>query len=109
MKEIGKTVNFLDWLTKVNVSRQEYWETHYGGDDRRMDFIVTKGRKFIKLRSDRSIWGFVSMYDGLYKGEPIKKGDLLRPAGMKSPAKHARGNIFDGTANFTFFGPEYLK
>ena len=53
------------------------------------------------------IWGFVCMFDGMYKKEAVKKGDLMKPAGMKSPAKGERGNIFDGTAQFSFQGPAY--
>jgi len=48
------------------------------------------------------------MVDGLLKGAPIKKGDLLKPAGWRTPAKHSRGNIFDGTDKWTFHGPAYL-
>ena len=36
-------------------------------------------------------------------------GDLLRSAGYNTPAKHSRGNIFNGTAQWEFFGPKYLK
>jgi len=47
--------------------------------------------------------------DGELKQSPIKKGDLLKPAGWRTPAKHSRGNIFDGTDNWSYYGPEYLK
>ena len=46
-----------------------------------------------------TVWAFISMVDGLLKNSPIKKGDLLKPAGWRTPAKHSRGNIFDGTDN----------
>jgi hypothetical protein len=49
------------------------------------------------------------MVDGLLKNSPIKKGDLLKPASWRTPAKHSRGNIFDGTDNWSYYGPEYLK
>jgi hypothetical protein len=48
------------------------------------------------------------MIDGELKQSPIKKGDLLKPAGWKTPAKHSRGNIFDGTASWSYYGPNYL-
>jgi hypothetical protein len=48
------------------------------------------------------------MKDGDNKGAPIKPGDLLKPASWKSPAKHARGNIFEGTDKWEYFGPQYL-
>jgi len=49
------------------------------------------------------------MVDGLNKGVEVKKGDLLMAANYNSPAKHSRGNIFDGTDSWTYFGPSYLK
>jgi hypothetical protein len=48
------------------------------------------------------------MVDGVNQGVPVKKGDLLKPASWKAPAKHSRGNIFDGTDKWTFYGPDYL-
>jgi len=39
-------------------------------------------------------------------------GDVLKAAGWKAPAKHARGNIFDksnGLDRMTSTGPAYLK
>jgi hypothetical protein len=47
--------------------------------------------------------------DGDLKGAPIKKGDLLKPATWKAPAKHARGNIMDGSAQYSVYGPSYIK
>ena len=38
----------------------------------------------------------------------VLKGDLLKPASWKSPAKHSRGNIFDGSDKWNFYGPNYL-
>ena len=51
---------------------------------------------------------FVSMWEGVNKGSLVCKGDLLMPAGWSSPAKHSRGNIFDGTDSWSYFGPNYL-
>ena len=59
---------------------------------------VDVGSKYIRLWKGTSCWGFISRVDGELKGAPIKKGDLLKPATWKAPAKHARGNIVDGTA-----------
>ncbi len=66
------------------------------------------GNKFLKLWMDSTCWGFISRIDGDFKGAPIKKGDLLKPASWKAPAKHARGNIIDGTAQYDVHGPSYL-
>jgi hypothetical protein len=67
-----------------------------------------KGSKFIKIQSGSSVWGFVCMYDGYFQGLPVKKGDLMKAASWRAPAKHSRGNIFDGTAKYKWTGPEYL-
>mgnify|MGYP000740066711 FL=1 len=95
------------WLEKVNKERKEYWEdnfTHKEYEPLRVD----KGRKYIRLWDGTSCWAFVSMVDGENKGAPVKKGDLLKPASWKSPAKHSRGNIFDGTDMWQYYGPQYL-
>lgn len=70
---------------------------------------VDVGNKYIRLWRGTSCWGFISRVDGDLKGAPIKKGDLLKPATWKAPAKHARGNIMDGTATWGVYGPQYLK
>jgi hypothetical protein len=70
---------------------------------------VELGKKFIRIWQDGSCWGFISRVDGDLKGAPIKKGDLLKPATYKAPAKHARGNIIDGTAKYGVYGPDYIK
>ena len=69
---------------------------------------IDVGRKFIRLWAGTRCWGFISRVDGDHKGAPIKKGDLLKPATWKAPAKHARGNISDGTAKWSYIGVEYL-
>jgi hypothetical protein len=70
---------------------------------------VDVGNKFIRLWADNSCWGFISRVDGMLKGAPIRKGDLLKPATFKSPAKHSRGNIMDGTAQYGVYSPSYMK
>ena len=61
----------------------------------------------MKRIDESSVWGFVSMVDGFNKGFAIKKGDLLMPANWSTPAKHSRGNIFEGTDSWTYHGPSY--
>jgi len=68
-----------------------------------------KGQKYIKVLVDTSCWGFVSKVDGMLKGSPIKVGDLLKAANYSTPAKHSRGNIIDGTASYSMYGPSYIK
>ena len=95
---IPKTLkeSLIDW--DKNFSYKEY-----------TPLTISKGRKFMKLIDETSVWGFVSMVDGEHDGVPVKKGDLMKPASWSKPAKHSRGNIFEGTAKYTYYGPEYLQ
>jgi hypothetical protein len=95
------------WLEKVNEERKEHWDKNFSYKPYE-PLKVDKGRKYIRLWDGTSCWGFISMVDGELKQLPIKKGDLLKPAGWKTPAKHSRGNIFDGTASWSYYGPNYL-
>lgn len=70
---------------------------------------MSDGRRYIRIdvindggRGQRSVWAFIDK----------KTGDILKPAGYKAPAKHARGNLFDsnnGLGSLTPQGPAYLK
>jgi len=109
-----KAINYLEtnpivknFISKVNELRKEHYKnmSHKWG---KTDLTVEIGNKFIRLWDGTSCWGFISRVDGDLKGAPIKKGDLLKCASWKSPAKHARGNIMDGTARYSAYGPEYL-
>jgi len=98
---------FNIWLEKVNEERKAYWDEKFSYKPYE-PLRVDKGRKYIRLWDGTSAWGFISMFEGEYKGVPIKEGDLLKPANWKSPAKHSRGNIFDGTDKWEYYGPKYL-
>jgi hypothetical protein len=95
-----------EFLNKVNKERKEYYEKINLSSE--PELVMEVGNKFLRLWSGSSCWGFISRVDGDLKGAPIKKGDLLKPATWKAPAKHARGNIIDGTARYSVYGPEYL-
>ena len=69
---------------------------------------VKSGRKFDKIISNGSVWGFVAKDDGVLKGIPHKMGDVFKAAGWRAPAKWARGNIFDGGKFYRWTGPNYL-
>ena len=78
--------------------------------DKKMDLSLKPGRKFIKVVHDNSVWGFVAKVDGVHKGVPMLKGDILKAAGWSQPAKHSRGSIFDSEMHksFSWTGPNYL-
>jgi hypothetical protein len=95
------------WLEKVNEQRKEYWDTNFSYKPYE-PLRIEKGKKYIKLIDGTAVWGFVSMLDGFNKGSVVKKGDLLKAADWRSPAKHSRGNIFKGTDSWEYYGPKYL-
>lgn len=75
--------------------------------------------KFIRIESvlfnntSRSVWAFVAKADGHNKQlGHYRAGDIFKPAGWATPARHARGNVFENLplCNIqTVYGPEYLK
>ena len=67
----------------------------------------TVGQKYIKVISNRSVWGFIVNTDNDKK---FKKGDILKAAGWNAPARnHPRGNIIDGNYSVCWTGPHYIK
>jgi len=95
------------FITKVNSEIEDYYATNLSNlTPKPMEVRI--GNKFIKLISNGSVWGFISRYDGEYKGVPIKKGDLMKAASRDSPAKHSRGNIVDGTDRYGVYGVQYV-
>ena len=99
-------------LVKIDEDYQNWGRT---GGHRTLDLNLMVGRKFIKVvkgssPGQRSVWGFVAKVDGVHKGVPMLKGDILKAAGWRAPAKHSRGSIFDSEMHksFSWTGPNYL-
>lgn len=70
------------------------------------NFIFKKGKKYIKVISDRAAWGFIVTEDDGY----FRKGDILKAASWSAPAKNSpRGNIIDGGYRVEWTGPLYLR
>lgn len=65
-------------------------------------FSYIDGNRYVKVVRGSGVHCFVDM----------TTGDVLKPASWKTPAKHARGNIFDaqnGLGSMGEHGPAYLK
>ena len=77
-------------------------------DDFNKNLDVKSGRKFDKITSNGSVWGFVAKDDGVHKGIPHKMGDVFKAAGWSAPAKWARGSIFSDKKFYSWTGPNYL-
>jgi len=70
---------------------------------------VKAGKKYDKIITGTSVWGFVAKSDGIHKGIPHKTGDVFKAAGWRAPAKWARGSIFDSNQSwFHWTGPNYI-
>ena len=53
-------------------------------DDFNKNLDVKSGRKFDKITTNGSVWGFVAKDDGVHKGIPHKMGDVFKAAGWLS-------------------------
>jgi len=87
------------------------------GNNDKKDWTIKFGNKYAKITDGytniqgmriESVWGFVVLKECTVAGINYKTGDLLKAASYNAPAKHARGNIIDGTAKYDVWGPVYL-
>ena len=106
-------LSFDDAMDNLLVKIQENYDNWYSKtkyESNKMNLSLKPGRKFIKVIHDNSVWGFVAKVDGTHKGLPMLKGDILKAAGWRTPAKHSRGSIFDSEMHksFSWTGPNYL-
>ena len=66
---------------------------------------VEEGRKYTKILTGNSVWGFIVSVDNDKK---FKRGDILKAASWRAPTRnHARGNIFE-TYSVAWTGPHYM-
>tara|TARA_R100000697_G_scaffold98424_1_gene110422 strand:- start:840 stop:1256 length:417 start_codon:yes stop_codon:yes gene_type:complete len=106
-------LSFDEAMDNLLVKIQENYDEWYSRTDyesKKMNLSLKPGRKFIKVVHDNSVWGFVAKVDGVHKGVPMLKGDILKAATWSQPAKHSRGSIFDSEMHksFSWTGPNYL-
>ena len=66
---------------------------------------VEQGQKFIRVVRENGVFAFIVKEDnGIFK-----KGDILKPAGYRAPAKNsARGNVLSGDYYIQWTGPLYM-
>ena len=93
----NKITNFVNEEAQVLINN---FYTEYFNNLKAPKLTVTFGRKYAKILSDKyTVWGFVS----------LENGDLLMAASWNKPAKHARGNILNGSAVYDAYGPAYIR
>jgi hypothetical protein len=62
------------------------------------------GRKYLKIVTENSLWGFINLGN-----KNFKEGDILKGAGYNAPTLNkARGNIFNDNYQIGWTGPKYL-
>ena len=106
---IGAGNDFDTAMSALLVGIEEKYLVAFPSRFRKMDLSLVAGRKFVKVLSDNSVWGFVGKADGVHKGIPFKKGDVFKPASWSAAAKHVRGSIFDENKDwYRWTGPNYL-
>ena len=103
-------VNYAGWGSDINDLDEPQKSIRLKMIDEFNNSIeVRSGRKFDKVVSNGSVWGFVAKTNGVLKGIPYFVGDVFKPAGWRAPAKHVRGSIFSSKTNwFSWTGPRYL-
>ncbi len=63
------------------------------------------GRKYLKIVTENSVWGFINLTNSKFN-----EGDILKAAGWKTPAlNQARGNIFNDNYTIAWTGPLYIS
>ena len=75
-------------------------------DEFNANICVDEGRKYIKILSKGSVWGFIVKNTD---DKQFKQGDILKAASWAAPARNkARGNIIQGGYTVQWTGPLYL-
>ncbi len=103
-------VDYANWgsdIDKLNESQKSIRLKMI--DEFNNNLSVRSGRKFDKVVSNGSVWGFIAKTNGVLKGIPYFVGDVFKAAGWRAPAKHVRGSIFSNETNwFSWTGPNYI-
>jgi hypothetical protein len=74
--------------------------------------LIKKGKRYYKIIRKEQFGSGTSVHAFVDAKEGPTFGDILKPAGWNAPAKHARGNVFDGSWGVNsvgVYGPAYLK
>ena len=100
--------DYYDWTVRCKKGEENFSDHNYKMIQEFNEGLTWKrGQKYVKIISNRSVWGFIVKTDNDKK---FKKGDILKAAGWNAPARNAaRGNIIDGGYTVQWTGPLYLK
>lgn len=106
---------FDSWFAACQKKRKDHYGFEYPGlvQTTRYELETSEGGRYIRILAKEynrqtdeqiccSVWAFIDK----------SNGDVLKPKDFKSPAKGARGNIFDehnGMHRISPYGPEYNR
>lgn len=101
-----------DYILFITNEMKKYYKKHLTNLSVPVLEYGKKGRKYFRLMITDSNSGGGSSVTSSRVHSFINKetGDILKPAGMNAPAKHARGNVLDKASwkGHTHLGPPYL-
>ena len=107
-KEIKKLIEAIadDYFVWTKRSHAANGWTHSDPVEKATEFKsnieVKEGSKYIKILTERSVWGFVN------KGnKDFKVGDILKSNGRAPALNRSRGNVF-GKYSVAWTGPHYI-
>ncbi len=118
MTTVLESPEFKSWLAGCQKIVEDYFKKSYPT----LSIPVLRlepGEKYCRVvihdspGSAGSAWAFVALVESNTKAlGKVLPGDVLKCAGYKTPARHARGNIFDqdnGLKHIDAYGPAYLN
>lgn len=110
------------FVTYCNEMQKDHWAKSGFKHERPSTFQVNRGNKWIKLILVRnyndgtsqptSVFAFIAAASFQNKNfGMVNEGDIHKPADYRSPAKHARGSVFQEGYNncVSPYGIAYLK
>ena len=115
-------VKIQNFVQVANENIANHWaKSEYHGEPYicRAEYLSDKWVRIVRQEKrndgkyyDASVFAFICIKDNVTKAlGQVKVGDIHKPANFKTPAKHARANIFeeDFQKCLTPFGIVYLK
>ena len=88
--------DFVKFMSLNDTADEAYVKNRINEFRNQLQYSV--GKKYIKITSGRSVWGFVVLKDSdrIRTGDLFSAGDILKPAGANAPARNfARGNVLN--------------
>jgi len=109
LNKLPYDAEFLNALGELEMRIIEDYENFMDNPKMRADFkegiSYLPGNKYLKIVTEKSVWGFINL-----KNKKFKEGDILKAAGWRAPAlNQARGNIFNNNYTIAWTGPLYIS